>query len=368
MKNKRNVKKTLLIILAVIAALIILVLGGIALYVDYLIGLLVEPSETQPPQSSYSSNGSLLPNPSTTLITGSTGSTSSIPTEPGVSSEPETEPTTVVTEPPIVLNCPVAPIEHGDNIINVMLLGQDDTVAGARSRTDTMILMTINKSTGKIALTSFMRDLLVQIPGYQGYDKMNAAYVYGGYELFKATLLYNFGVQTDFIVHIRYENFAKVVNILGGVDMYLSQAEASYLNAYANEIGAGPWNLTAGVNHLTGTQAFHYSRIRAIDSDYYRVERQKKVLSTIFDTYKSKNIVELLSITTQILPLVDTYDLSKGDVWTYISELLPVVAGSSIQSYRVPFDEAYSTYYYGAYVIVCNMIYSQQKLTQIICG
>ncbi len=361
MKNKRKLKKTLLIILAVVASLIILVLAGIALYVDYLVGLLASPDvpELQAPEfQSGTYNNS---------ATGDWDPEVSIPTLPNGSIDPDATVTPETTEKPIELNCPV-PVIEAENVINIMLLGQDASDGVTRSRTDTMILMSINKNNHTISLTSFMRDLYVYIPGWDGYHKLNSAYPFGGYEMFKETIKYNFGVQIDFIVHVEFEKFAQVVDILGGVDIDLTQAEADYLNAYYYEVAGVQWTLTAGKNHLTGIQAFHYSRIRKIDSDYYRTERQRKVLTAIFDAYKSKPIFELLGVTAEILPLIRTYDLEKSEIYTYMRELLPMLSGTTMQSYRVPFDDAYSTTYQGMYVLVCNMLYSQQKLTQIICG
>ncbi len=346
MKNKRKLKKTILTILAVIAALILLVLGGLALYVDYLIGLIASPEvpELQGTQS---------------MAQGSLGSLD--PEEPDLS---DPDATGTPEENPIEINSPV-PVIEAENVINIMLLGQDASDGVTRTRTDTMILMSIHKENRTISLTSFMRDLYVYIPGWDGYHKLNSAYPFGGYEMLKDTFLYNFGVQIDFIVHVEFEKFSQVVDILGGVDIYLSAAEAAHLNEYYPEKN---WNLTEGVNHLNGEQTLGYSRIRQIDSDYYRTERQRKVLTAIFDTYKSKSILELLGVTAEILPLIRTYDLEKSEIYTYLRELLPLVSGTTMQSYRVPFDDAYSTTYQGMYVLVCNMLYTQQKLTQIICG
>ncbi len=364
MKDKRKLKKTLLIILAVVASLVILVLGGIALYVDHLISLVVSPDAEQSQDSQSAFHSSTSSNASS----GSTNATGSIPVDPDGTDAPEAESTTEATQKPIELNCPV-PVIEAENVVNILLLGQDaGGSGGGRSPTDTMIVMTINKNNRTISLTSFMRDLYVYIPGWDGYHKLNSAYSFGGYEMLKETLKYNFGVQVDFIVHVVFEDFAKIVDILGGVDIDLTQAEADHLNAYYYEKTGVQWTLTAGRNHLTGMQAFHYSRIRKIDSDFYRTERQRKVLSAIFEAYKSKSIIELLGVTGKILPFLRTYDLEKSEIYTYIRELLPMVSGTSIRSYRVPFDDAYSTTYQGMYVLVCNMLYSQQKLTQIICG
>ncbi len=314
MKNKRNMKKTLLIVLAVIVALIMLVLGGIALYVDHLIGLLVvNPSD--PDASSMESMGSLLEDPDDTL-----------PSD-------HTLPTVDVSSPS---TGPVELIEVED-VINVMLLGQDASNGVYRTRTDTMILCTIHTKERTMSLTSFQRDLYVYIPGWGGYHKLNSAYPFGGYEMFKDTMAYNFGLEIDFIVHVKYEQFAQVVDILGGVDMDLTAAEANYLNNYYYSVRGELWSLTEGRNHLTGTQAFEYSRIRYLDSDFFRTERQRKVLNAIFEAYKQKPITKLLGVTEQIMPLIYTYDLEKEDVYRYIFTLAPSLSGCTIDSYQIPY-------------------------------
>ncbi len=344
MENKRNMKKTLLIVLAVIVALILLVLGGIALYVDYLIGLLVGGNtglENQ--ESSTFETIDVLPmEPEDTLPSNHTF--------PTVNS-------TLASSGP-------ADIIEVDDVVNVMLLGQDASNGLWRTRTDTMILCTINTKDRSVSLTSFQRDLYVYIPGWDGYHKLNSAYPFGGYEMFKDTMEYNFGLQIDFIVHVKLEMFAQVVDILGGVDIDLTQAEADYIN---NSGRKENWAVHAGRNHLNGAQTLCYSRIRYIDSDFFRTERQRKVLTSIFDTYKQKPIPELLEVTEQILPLILTYDLEKADVYKYIFTLAPMLSGCSMESYQIPWPGTWqSASADGMYIIDADLDANRNYLAQII--
>ncbi len=344
MKKKRNLKKTLLIILAVIGLLIMVVLGCIALYVDYLISLLVVPAPGG--ETTYGeSMGSLVLDPDDTL-----------PSD-------HTLPTVDVTMPS---TGPADKIEVED-VINIMLLGQDASNGVWRTRTDTMILCTIHTKDRTMSLTSFQRDLYVYIPGYGGYHKLNSAYVFGGYEMFKDTMAYNFGLEIDFILHVKYEQFAQVVDILGGVDIDLTAAEAVYLNDYYLEVRGEQWYLTEGRNHLTGTQAFHYSRIRYLDSDFYRTGRQRKVLSAIFDAYKQKPVTELLTVTAEIMPLLHTYDLEKEEVYNYIFTLAPMLSGCTIQSYQIPYAGSWqSASADGMYIIDADLEANRNYLATII--
>ncbi len=344
MKKKRNLKKTLLIILAVIISLILVVLGCIALYVDYLIGLLVAPAPDA--DISYGeSAGSLPEDPDDTLPSDHTLPTVDV-------SRPTTGPADLI---------------EVEDVINIMLLGQDASNGVYRSRTDTMILCTIHTKERTMSLTSFQRDLYVYIPGWDGYHKLNSAYPFGGYEMFKDTMSYNFGLEIDFIVHVKYEQFAQVVDILGGVDMDLTAAEAVYLNDYYYSVRGELWTLTAGRNHLTGTQAFEYSRIRYLDSDFFRTGRQRKVLSAIFDAYKQKPITELIGVTAEILPLIYTYDLEKEDVYNYIFTLAPILSGCTIDNYQIPYDGTWqSASADGMYIIDADMEANREYLSQII--
>ncbi len=321
MEKKRNPKRTVLIVVAVILAIVMLLLGGIWLYVDYLIGLLVGDDPAL--EGSTGTVGTLIP---------TFESNFTIPTVDSLPTEP------VITTPPTTL--PPANLIDVDDVINIMLLGQDDDMGYGRGRTDTMILCTINTKTKTISLTSFLRDMLVTIPRGWGQNRLNAAYVFEGHELLKETFAYNFGVKIDSIILVKLEMFSQVVDMLGGVDIDLEAREAAHLNEYN---WMHNWSLQPGVNHLTGHQALEYSRIRIIDSDFYRTRRQQKVLTSIFNEYKSKPLPELLSITQQILPLVDTYDMTKQDVYDYMFTLGGMISGCSIKTYQIPVDGTYQS-------------------------
>ncbi len=310
METKRNSKRTILIVLAVICAVIILLLAGLALYVDHLIDELIKPSNNL-----EGSSTSFIP-----IESLPTESVESYPDAPTINISNSTMPTV-----------PAELIEVED-VINVLLLGQDALNGAVRSRTDSIILCSIHTKNRTISLTSFHRDTWVTIPGY-GHNKINAAYVFGGFALLKETMLYNFGLPVDFMMLVELEFFADVVDLLGGVDIDLEAREADHLNSV---YPAYCWKLTEGVNHLTGLQALAYSRIRVIDSNFQRAERQKKLLSSIFDAYKQKPIWELLAVTSEILPMIYTYDLEKEEVYNYIYTLAPLLSGCTIESYSLP--------------------------------
>ena len=202
----------------------------------------------------------------------------------------------------------IPPVEvdpvNWDNVINIMLIGQDRRPGEGRQRSDAMILLTVNKSKKTITLTSFMRDQYVRIPGYKN-NKMNAAYAFGGMKLLNETMETNFGVKIDGDVEVDFNNFKKLIDLLGGVDINLTSKEANYLNKGNN------WNLSSGVQRLNGAQALAYSRIRKLDSDYRRAERQRNVISSLINRYKSLSVPEMILMIDDILPFITT-NMSKS--------------------------------------------------------
>ena len=209
------------------------------------------------------------------------------------------------------------PVSNGDHLINIMLIGQDKRPGQGRQRSDSMILVTVNKSTKTITLTSFMRDQYVQIPGYQPH-KLNHSYQYGGMSLLNETLRVNFGVYIDGDVEVDFNGFTKIIDLLGGVEIELTKAEATYLT----DSRAGQF--TEGKNLLDGKAAQAYSRLREIDSDYRRAERQRKVIMSIINAYKSKPVDELISIMQEILPYVTT-NMSNAQILGYALEIFPLL-------------------------------------------
>ena len=222
------------------------------------------------------------------------------------------------------------PGQSYDHVVNILLVGQDRRPGQGRQRSDSMILLTVNKATKTVTLTSFMRDSYVQIPGYKP-NKMNAAYAFGGMKLLSETMQVNFGVEVDGCVEVDFNGFKSVVDLLGGVDIQLTSAEVNYLNR-----GTG-WGLQVGTNHLNGEQALAYSRIRYIDSDYQRAHRQRTVLMAIINKYKSLPVLEMIDLLEDILPLVTT-NMEKSDIIGYALDIGPMLAGADYNTLRIPAD------------------------------
>ena len=227
-------------------------------------------------------------------------------------------------------------IETTENIVNILLIGQDSRSTTGRARSDSMILVTFNREKKTITLTSFLRDLYVKIPG-QYDNKLNAAYPVGGMELLDQTLEVNFGVKVDGNVEVNFARFAEVIDLLGGVDMELRQDEAYYIN-----INTGKYDLSEGMQHLDGEQALYYSRIRHLDNDadFSRTGRQRKVINALIEKFRNTKLTTLLGLLDDLLPMITT-DMTNAEIIDYATDLFPMLADCTIVSQRVPADGDY---------------------------
>ena len=227
-------------------------------------------------------------------------------------------------------------IESANHIVNILLIGQDARPGQTRSRSDSMILLTLNPETKTITMTSFLRDIYVQIPGIGG-DKLNHTYVYGGMQLLDKTLEQNFGVQVDGNVEVDFSRFPEVIDLLGGVDMELRQDEANYIN-----FGTGRYVLSAGMQHLDGEQALFYSRIRHLDADadFSRTNRQRKVINALIEQFRNAKLTTLLGLLDDLLPMIAT-DLSNSEIIDLATDLFPMLADCTVVSQRIPADGTY---------------------------
>ena len=309
-------KKTLLIVLiSVLALLLLLLIAGI-IYTDSMLNLI----NKNPDDSTMSSQevSEFLENeeddePIDPTYTGTMGT------------EGEEEEELVYV-----------PLDGDDNVINIMLIGQDRLPGEGRTRSDSMILLTVNKKTKEMTMTSFMRDMYVSIPGYEK-NKLNATYAFGGMKLLNKTLAMNFGVHVDGNVEVDFDGFTKVIDLLGGIDIKLTSAEAAYLNKFGHEA-------QAGMNHLDGAAALMHARDRSSGgSDFGRTQRQRNVLNLIFEKCKNMNLVQLNNLLTNILPTVTT-DLSNKQILSYLSDVFPLLSGAEIKTQSIP---ANGTYEYG---------------------
>lgn len=253
-------------------------------------------------------------------------------------------------------------VVQGENVINILLIGQDRRPGEIRARSDTMILCTINKAKKKIYLTSFMRDMYVQIPGYSD-NRINVPYVLGGMKLLDACLEKNFGVQVDGNVEVDFSGFEKVIDTLGGVDIELNKSEVNY---FKRSYG---WEFKIGVNHLSGAQALGYARNRSVSNeesdDFGRTRRQRIVVSKIVEKAKKMSLGQLKDLISVFMPMLTT-DLTDVQILRYLIEVFPILSDLEVEMSRIPIDGSFKmTQIKGMSVLVPSLEKNREYLEKI---
>lgn len=241
-------------------------------------------------------------------------------------------------------------LAYDNNVFNILLIGTDNRSGVSGARSDSNILLSINKKTQEITMTSFMRDSYVYIPEC-GNNRLNAAYAFGGENLLIETIEENFKIKIDRYVQVDFFAFIDVVDAIDGVDIEVSDDEMHLINKYTKEINeiegmAEDDGLIShfGRVHLNGKNALSYARIRDVgNSDFDRTTRQRDVLDAVFKKIKNLSIVNLNSLMNNILPKLTT-DLTQGEC---ISLLLgvPEYKNYKINSNRVPYEDCYEDLY-----------------------
>lgn len=224
------------------------------------------------------------------------------------------------------------------NVFNVMVLGVDRRNSKASSRSDTMILVSLDKNNKKIKLTSFMRDMWVEIPGKKE-AKINAACNWGGAKLALETVEYNFKIKIDKYVLIDFEMFKELIDILGGVEVAVTEKEAAAI------LKQGKLQVASGDSvHLNGEEALWFSRIRKLDSDFKRTSRQRMVINAVIAKAKTegkKNPAKMLELAKKALPQVET-DMTSTDLMKLFSNALSY-QNYEVEEARIPADNLYKS-------------------------
>lgn len=240
-------------------------------------------------------------------------------------------------------------------VINVLLVGQDAREGEESKNADTMLLVTINKETKKINMTSFQRDTLVYIPTvydtngtpHSGRTKMTLAYALGykwggdlgAMEIIDKVIERNFGAIVDKNIEVNMEAFDACINALHGVDIELNADEVKYLNDYFKDYPERVYK--EGVNKLDGWAAEMYARTRHstnADNDFNRTNRQRAVVAAVLEKVKSMSLLEINSLIDELLPMVLT-DMTNTDMTTYVAELLPLLPEMTLESLQCPNED-----------------------------
>ncbi len=221
--------------------------------------------------------------------------------------------------------------------INVLLVGVDAREGETESRSDTMILVTLDHKNQQIKLTSFLRDSYVEIAGKGRKAKLNAAFFQGGIQTLTDTLELNFKVDIDYYAMVDFEIFTTIVDEIGGINVDVTAKESRYSKWSDNGEKLVP--IEAGEDvHLNGEQALWYSRMRSLDSDFMRTQRQRKVISAIVAKAKTLSMDKLYSLAKTIIPLVKT-NLDSQEILNMGTEaLVKKLYSYSLVQQQIPAD------------------------------
>lgn len=240
---------------------------------------------------------------------------------------------------------------NNDELVNILLIGQDRREGEGRQRSDAMILCSFNPKTNNLSMISFLRDLYVQIPGYED-NRLNAAYAYGGFELLRQTLNTNFGIMIDGCLEADFNSFEKIIDTVGGVNIELTSAEAEIVGNGATE----------GLCTLSGEQALTYARIRKIDSDFQRTARQRAVINSVLEGIKNSSLSELAVLVNEILPLLTT-DMTDEELMSFAATIYASsFSRVTTESYSIPSSGNYKNARINGMAVLVPDLYKIKKL------
>ena len=275
--------------------------------------------------------------------------------------EPDEELDTELIEEEIILDVEdVELIGQDRDIINILLIGQDRRENQGRQRSDSMILCTVDLDEKTLVMTSFLRDTFVTLPSWNGKtyanNRLNVNYAIGGMGMLDKCLEENFGVVVNYNLEVDFSGFTNVVDAMGGVDVELTRAEAGHLKN----------GLKAGMNHLNGEQALAYSRIRKLDNDFGRTNRQRTVLLALLNRAKTMSLKDVTNLITEVLPMITT-DMSNGDMIEVAAKVVPILPELKVTTQYIPAEGTYRyASIYGMSVLVPDLEANRQILKDTI--
>lgn len=318
--KKGNAKKTVLIVLCVVLALLLAVMVGVYAYISGLFGKI---NQVEVEKIDYAALAT---------ETFETTEPASVPETTAPATEATTEVTTVPTTEPHVAS--------SADYINFLIVGQATRVGekvNQERNADTAILCTLNTHEKTLTMTSLLRDTLIRGGQYKGHTwggiKLTTVYhmghqwngVAGSMEVMNTTLFLNFGIEVDHNFEVDFNGFMDLINLMGGVDIELTEAEANYLNDDDFWVYK---DVEPGWNTLNGMTALSFARMRHAegdnDSDIVRTARQRRLIEAVIAKLKTKSLSELQDLVDAALPLVTT-SMSNAELMDMAMKVLPML-------------------------------------------
>lgn len=234
---------------------------------------------------------------------------------------------------------PTGEVVTDKDVINILLLGTDERSKqfSDNARADAIMILSLNKQTHAIKLVSIERGIGVPVPGRND-DWITHTFRYGGAALTMQTVRDCFKVDVDRYIRVNFHAFEEGVDAIGGIDINITQEEANYMNQpgadsrYGDDIQI----VTAGVNRVNGATALNYARVRKIDSDWKRIERQRNVVQAALNQVAHADVFTLNELADTILPMIQT-NLTKNEITELLLEVPAFLsAGAQMEQMTIP--------------------------------
>lgn len=231
------------------------------------------------------------------------------------------------------------------DVFNILLIGTDERTAefNTNARGDACLLLSLNKASGTMHLVSFERGMGVPIleGEYEGqYDWLTHTFRYGGADLMMKEIQECFKVDVTHYIRVNFNTFVDGINALGGVNIELTQAEADYINRAESEKNHIQ-HVSVGKNHLNGATALYYARCRKIDSDWFRIGRQRTVIQAALDQVSDLSLLEINDLLDTILPLIQT-NLTNGEIFGLVLNM-PQFLEKKLEQATIPLENTYGS-------------------------
>ena len=219
------------------------------------------------------------------------------------------------------------PIPKDAGWIHYLLLGIDGS-SYKSGHSDAMLVFSIHEEKRELVLSSIPRDTLVYVDG-KGFDKLTHAYNYGGAALTAKVFSDNFDIDVENYFVVNFQSLPKIVDQIGGVVLTLTDAEAKHMgDQYA------AWGLSGGTQRLNGKEVLAYCRVRKIDSDYRRIERQYKALMAIYDEVRSLSYDKYIGLAKVAYESMYS-DMKMGDMLLLVKDVMDIAKETEIRNIKI---------------------------------
>ena len=278
--------------------------------------------------------------------------------------KPSPSPSPSPTPSPAPWEIDIPPDQEMEDIFNILIIGTDARRSeyDDPGRGDATLLCSLNRKNGAVRLISFERSIGMPWPGH-GDVMLTSLYAYGGAELVCQDISRCFKVDIDAYMQLDFDGFCSIIDSLGGVDIYLSAQEAQALteDLYYEQ------SFSEGDNHLNGLAALRYCRLRRIDDNWRRVERQRNLVQATLNRTKQLRLGQIKELATLASEHIDT-DLSKAQLASLVLSA-PRFLRSQPQQMTIPDRNNVWTYNSGEETVTgCDFGSESRRLSEFIYG